>query len=134
MTNIFVDGSYSSKNPNIASWSFIVVENDNIKAKFNGKIETNTAQVAGELTAVMKAIEYCLKNGIKDVTINYDYQGIEAWVTGSWKAKKPITKQYVNFIKEKSKFVNIRFNKIKAHSGNKYNELTDKYAKEIIMG
>jgi ribonuclease HI len=53
--------------------------------------------------------------------------GIEKWATREWKAKSDISKLY---IKEFDKLIdkhniNVSFNKIKAHTGDKYNEIAD---------
>jgi len=43
-----------------------------------------------------------MKSNKKKITIYYDYQGIEKWANGEWKAKKRLTKEYVEFIKDKN--------------------------------
>ena len=30
----------------------------------------------------------------------YDYEGIEKWVTGEWRAKNPLTQTYRDFMRE----------------------------------
>ena len=72
-----------------------------------------------------------LKNGEVQV-LYFDYEGIEKWCTGVWKTNKTGTidyKKYYDSIKDK---LNVKFVKVKAHSGDKYNEEADKLAKKAI--
>jgi ribonuclease HI len=78
------------------------------------------------------AIEYCLKNGINKVEIYHDYEGIGAWADRRWKANNPLTQGYRDFVAEARQNMEISFVKVKAHSGNKYNEIADKLAKEAL--
>ena len=52
--------------------------------------------VAGELMAVIKALEYITAHRIVNpIQIYYDYIGIGAWANGEWKAKTEFTKYYM---------------------------------------
>ena len=64
--------------------------------------------------------------------LRYDYEGIEKWSSGEWKAKNVLTKRYVDFMKDKSNFVQISYQKVKAHSGDYYNEEADRLAKAAL--
>ena len=69
----------------------------------------------------------------KDLLIYYDYEGIEKWCSGEWKANKEGTIYYRQFCIEAMKKINISFKKVKAHSGNKYNDMADKLAKQAVF-
>ena len=59
----------------------------------------------------------------------YDYEGIEKWCTGEWKTNKRGTidyKEYYNSVKD---VLDVRFIKVKGHSGDKYNDMADSLAK-----
>lgn len=88
---------------------------------------TSMRNVAGELQAVLSVIEYAQQKGIKKAVICYDYEGIEKWYTGEWKAKKAFTKSYRNRLHLAD--MQIEFQKVKAHSGIDLNERVDKLAK-----
>lgn len=88
--------------------------------------------VAGEIFASMAVMEYCVNEGIKSLEIIYDYEGVEKWCTGEWKTNKKGTiayKEYYDSLKDK---INIVFTKVKGHSGNEYNDMADRLAKEAL--
>ncbi len=88
--------------------------------------------VAGEIMGAGEAMKRAKEMGIKELTIYHDYEGISKWCTGEWKAKKTWTKKYKAFYDEISKDVQIKFEKVLAHSGDTYNEVADKLAKEAV--
>lgn len=83
--------------------------------------------VAGEIMAIRKAIAWCQLKRIKEITIHYDYQGLESWVTGDWKVKTPFTQDYAHIVQ--SSGLTIHWVKVKAHSGELGNEIVDKLAR-----
>ena len=88
--------------------------------------------VAGEIQGAMEAMLYCVGNDIKALDIYYDYAGIEHWCTGAWKTNKPGTihyKEYYDWMKQR---LDIRFVKVKGHSGDKYNDMADRLAKSAL--
>ena len=80
----------------------------------------------------LKAVEFTIKNGFEEVTIVYDYQGIESWALGTWKRNKELTQNYNKIMQENMKKIKIRFLKVKGHSGDKYNDIVDKLAKKAL--
>jgi ribonuclease HI len=88
--------------------------------------------VAGEIFGILKALEWCQAQGITEVALNFDYQGLESWATGVWLAKFPFTQHYSRTVKASN--ITIHWIKVKAHSGNPENEIVDQLAKEGAMG
>jgi len=88
--------------------------------------------VAGEIFGIMKALEWCQAQGIAEVTLYFDYQGLESWATGAWRAKLPFTQLYAQTVNTSG--ITIHWSKVKAHSGNPENEIVDQLAKEGAMG
>ncbi len=88
--------------------------------------------VAGEIFGIMKALEWCQAQGIAEVTLYFDYQGLESWATGAWRAKLPFTQLYAQTMNASD--ITIHWIKVKAHSGNPENEIVDQLAKEGAMG
>lgn len=72
----------------------------------------------------------------KDITLNYDYVGIEKWATNEWTAKSKISRYYVSeyrrLVREYN--LNVTFNKIKAHTGDVFNEMVDDMARVLVDG
>jgi ribonuclease HI len=87
--------------------------------------------VAGEIFGILKALEWCQPQGISEGALNFDYQGLESWATGVWRAKFPFTQHYSRTVKASN--ITIHWIKVKAHSGNPENEIVDQLAKEGAM-
>ena len=85
--------------------------------------------VTGEMLGSMNAVLCAIKSGYNAIDIYYDYQGIESWVTGAWKSKNDLTRSYSMAMKGWMSHIDIRFHKVEAHTGVKYNEIADKMAK-----
>lgn len=54
------------------------------------------------------------------------------WATGEWNTRNPVTSDYANKIREAARQIEISFRKVKAHSGDTFNELADKLARQAI--
>ena len=135
----FVDGSYNAEVEK-SGFGVIIIDHNRIETPlykaFTKKLSPEFIElrnVAAELEGVKEAINWAIAYNKKHIFIYYDYEGIEKWVTGEWKAKKELTRKYVTFIKEKSTFINIDFKKVPAHSGVTYNELVDELAKNSLL-
>jgi len=88
--------------------------------------------VAGEIFGILKSLEWCQAQGIAEVTLYFDYQGLESWATGAWRAKFPFTQLYAQTVKASG--IKIHWIKVKAHSGIPENDIVDQLAKEGAMG
>ena len=130
----YVDGSYDDTTKSYSYGMVMMVKDDELH--FNKKFEkddmSDMRNVAGEIQGSMAAMQYCLDNKIKSISIFYDYEGIEKWCNGDWKAKKEGTQKYVEFYKNASQYVDIDFIKVKGHSGDKYNDMADELAKKAL--
>lgn len=130
----YVDGSYS-ETENKYSYGCVILCNDET-IEFGG-VDNNVdyvemKNVAGELLGSIESIKWAKENNYDSITIYHDYEGIERWANGNWKANKKGTIEYVEFIEEYRKWIEIDFIKVKAHSGEIYNEKADKIAKEFL--
>ncbi|MCM1158227.1 MAG: ribonuclease H family protein [Bacteroidales bacterium] len=130
----YVDGSYEHGIMRYAYGCVLVFPEEEILLKGSGQEEdyVTMRNVAGEILGSECAVNWALEHGYRAVTIYYDYEGIEKWANGSWKANKPGTKRYQAFIAEKRKAIEITFKKVAAHTGVKYNEMADRLAKEAL--
>ncbi|MBQ0104615.1 MAG: hypothetical protein KBT47_01090 [Armatimonadetes bacterium] len=135
MIEAWVDGSYREKGKTkIAGWAFVVVDNDEPEFEdFGNDIPAEYMEhrnVAGEIFAVMNLLQFCMENEETEVTIHYDYEGLEKWAVGEWKTNKELTKQYKNFVRGCG--MDITWKKVAGHSGEKWNEYADSLAKNAL--
>ena len=134
--HIYVDGSY---NLAMEQYSYgLVAMKDNVIEYIDGGIGTNDSsrnirQIAGELDATVKGVEYAKKIGEKKVVIFHDYIGICYHATGFWERKEESSKRYYekmqNFINSGMEII---FVKVDSHTGDLFNELADEICKEKL--
>ena len=130
----YIDGSFDRINGIYGSGVVIVDGDKKHEYKHAGNREdyAQLHNVAGELEAAKFVMWYAVDKKIKEITLFYDYQGIEAWAVGDWKADLPYTQDYVKFYNKVKTAVKVNFVKVKAHTGIELNEIVDKLAKEAI--
>lgn len=131
---IYVDGSYNNVTKEF-SYGVVVLNGEKEECysqKFNDEELATMRNVAGEIKGAEAAMRYALEKGIAKIAIYHDYEGIARWCTGEWKRNKDGTKAYKAFYDEVSKQIEIRFVKVTGHSGNKYNDMADKLAREAL--
>lgn len=130
----YVDGSYDHSQLRYAYGCALVLPDEVITLNGSGAEEdyVSMRNVAGEILGSEQAVVWALEHGYREITIYYDYEGIEKWADGIWKANKPGTRRYKAFIAEKRKSIVIAFQKVAAHTGIKYNEMADRLAKEAL--
>ena len=135
----FVDGSYDVT-AEVSGFGAILISYGGSKElnykSFNkrlGEEFIKLRNVAAELEGVKEAIKWAVVSKKKRITIYYDYEGIEKWANGEWRAKKRLTREYVKFIQEKKRMLDIEFVKVPAHSGIKLNEEADALAKSSLL-
>ena len=129
----YVDGSFNA-HKKVYGYGVVMVHENKVLEKFHGsgndKDYIEMRNVAGEIAGSLAAVERAIAHGCMELTIYYDYAGIEKWATGEWKANKKGTKFYARKMKEFSSRIRIAFVKVQAHTGVKYNELADRLAKK----
>lgn len=133
----FVDGSYNKSTNEVGSAVILrsgnrQIQAENIGFKNNNRSFDNMRNVAGEILAAQHAVERALALHMSSITIFYDYQGIENWVKGNWRANKSSVIKYVNTMARYSDSIQIEFVKVAAHTGIALNEKADQTAKHAV--
>jgi ribonuclease HI len=120
-TVIYTDGS-CNPNPGRGAWAHITLNPDGDWSVSGGELETTNNRM--ELMAVVEALRFHPDK--KDIMIYTDSQLTMKCAEGEWKRNKNLDlwEEYDKVSKGK----NVVFKKVKAHDGDKYNELVDKLA------
>ena len=140
---IYTDGACVG-NPGPGGWAAVIVKGSLKKELFGGEKSTTNNRM--ELTAAIKALEYCsdlnknhvINNDIKIFTDSvYVKKGITMWIKNweknDWKTSdKKIVKNIDLWknLKSLTESKKIFWFWVKGHSGNPMNELADKLAKQ----
>ena len=136
---IYTDGACSG-NPGPGGWGAIILSEEKNETNISGK-EKSTTNNRMELMAPIMALRK-IKKASKIVIYTdsiYLKNGITTWIKNweknGWKNanKKPVkNKDLWVTLNELSKEHVINWKWVKAHAGNKYNEIADKLASEAI--
>ena len=140
---IYTDGACAG-NPGPGGWAAIIISENRKKELFGGeKLTTNNRM---ELTAAIKALEYCTKQeegqlSLKQIKIytdsNYVKDGITVWINNweknNWKTADKKNVKNVDLwkkLKELNKSNPVEWHWVKGHSEDPMNELADNLAKK----
>jgi len=140
---IYTDGACVG-NPGPGGWAAIIIGDDYKKEICGGeKLTTNNRM---ELTAAIKALEYCNQKDIKQLSLKqikiytdsiYLKDGITVWINkwieNNWKTADKKNVKNVDLwkkLKELENLCSVEWYWIKGHSDNPMNELADSLAKK----
>lgn len=125
----YVDGSYLN---DVIGWGFVYVKDRTPITKMCGGIlptKGTSRNITGELESAKMAIRHAISNGLKEIYIVNDYQGISSYVTGAWQPDKQESKDYTNWVNSVKDKISIKFVKVKGHTNNIFNDMVDEIAK-----
>lgn len=121
MIKIYTDGAYSSSRDQ-GGWAFVVVEDDfKIYSQFYPV--KNTTNNRMEILAAMEACKWAKERNKLDIIILTDSMYVIGTMTQNWKRKKNVD-LWIEF-DEVVEGMNIKFEHVKGHNGDKYNSLCD---------
>ena len=134
---IYCDGSCSG-NPGPGGWAAVFIRDSQVVKKIYG-YEKNTTNNRMELTAAIQALKYVkhVNTTIEVFTDSiYLKQGITEWIK-SWKLNNWKNGRIKNIVfwenlDQLNSQLKVSWHWVKAHSGNKYNEMADILAKYAI--
>tara|TARA_Y100001935_G_C17138666_1_gene424330 strand:+ start:30 stop:461 length:432 start_codon:yes stop_codon:yes gene_type:complete len=139
MITIYTDGACSG-NPGVGGWGVVIIKPDNEIISLNGG-EGNTTNNRMELTAAIQSVVYFKEKTNLEIFTDSKYlkDGIESWIykwkSNGWKTanKKPVKNKdlWIILDKEIAKH-KIKWNWVKGHANNKFNEKADFLARKFI--
>lgn len=123
----YVDGSFQG---GAVGYGLLILRNGEQIYQDSGTVTqyTEQQQITGELASTMRVIRWCEANNVPKIQIFYDYNGIEKWATGAWRTHTESTQAYQKFMR--STQVQVVWEKVKSHSGDKWNDIADELAKQ----
>lgn len=134
----YVDGSNLGDGSKFSYASIVFYKKDgeNVKTEVSG-VNPNDRfvsfrNVAGELFASVKTVEFAIKLGLDKVYICHDYSGIRHWALGEWKTNNYLSESYKAFFDNALKHIKVEFVKADGHTGDKFNEEADVLAKKEL--
>lgn len=145
--DIYVDGSYSMKEKGIVKGGIVIVKNlrgydekvisvRHVRSREPQFTSANNAggEVIAAMFGIIDAANICNKED-SIINVHYDYKGVRDFIVGDYTARKDGMIIYVGVIDKLMKEnpnIKLKFHKVKAHSGDKYNEVADMIAKGVI--
>lgn len=127
----FVDGSFMEIHGlPVGGWGVVLLKDGEVLLEGFGPVRSGLEMrnITGEIVSVEQAIKAAAGLGVESLTIYHDYEGLGRWPDGDWKARSRRVEEYISFVNEMRKKVDVRFEKIKGHSNIKYNDRADELA------
>lgn len=121
---IYTDGACKSSNKT-GGWAFVVIKDDK-KIYFDFNSEDDTTNNRMEITACIKALEYCIDNNIKEVVIQTDSMYVIGTIKYGW--KRNVNNDLWPVLGSMCNRVRVVWQHVKGHNGDKYNSLCDSLA------
>lgn len=131
----FVDGSYNAKTKTAGYGAVLFCGKQKprgFRKAFTHPELARMRNFAGEMLGALRVIEFAAGNGITRLDLYFDYAGIRNLADGTWTPGNELSTEYARRVQACRKQVDVRFIKVRAHTGMKGNELADRYAKEAV--
>ena len=133
MIHIHVDGAFRD---GVYAWAFVAHLNNEVIYEASGTGNnpefTKFNNIAGELTAAMRAVKWAKDNGYNNCVVYHDLQGTGYWARSEWKRNNICTQKFNSFI---APYVNsgfVSFNWVKGHNGDPMNNKADELCTKAL--
>lgn len=121
---IFTDGACKVSD-RTGGWAFVVVDDEEkIYSDFNSEDDTTNNRM--EITACIKALEYCIENNITEILIQTDSMYVIGTMRDGW--KRNTNHDLWATMDSLSEQVKIIWQHVKGHKGDKWNSICDALA------
>lgn len=130
MIELYTDGACSNnqiKEKSVGGWAYILLYQDNKKIDKGQVKETTNNRM--EMLAVINGLKAIKKNDIK-IVVYSDSQLIVETINSGWKRKANLD-LWQQLDLELLRFKDIKFQHVKGHYNNAYNNLVDRLAVEM---
>ena len=144
--SIYSDGSCLKNPGGPGGWAYVIIDDNHSIINKDYGSDKQTTNNKMELMGIIKALEYIINNDsifsrktnnfIMYVDSKYVCDGIKSWIK-KWRmngwvtsTKKPVLNEELwrQLDEYNNEIPNKQWNWVKAHAGNKYNEIVDKLA------
>lgn len=134
----YTDGTYNEQTQEYAYG--VCIFNDKLEEidlcnKLNYSGFSNNQNIAGEIFAVLTALDWAVSNGYDKIKIYHDLEHISKWANGEYAANSEVAKFFVKKLEDKyNGVITVEYAKVKGHSNNPYNHKADRLAASAIQG
>lgn len=130
----YVDGNHFTEK-GVSGSGVMLVSSDKIEkyvSRTKKKDILELGSLGGELIAAVIAIKIALDRHCDNLTIHYDCAAIESLARSQKTYENELYNTYIRFIQEARQVLNIKFVKVKAHSGDWGNCTADSLARVAV--
>lgn len=132
----YTDGSFDKESKQY-SFGVVIIDKELKEIAISGSSRnpdySETNNIAGEVFGVLSALDWAVSNGYDKIKIYHDYDGLSKWISGEWKANSKISQLFLNIINSKyNGIIEIKFEHVKGHSNNRFNNKADELAANAI--
>lgn len=125
----YVDGSFIGGK--IGYGAVILHQGDEIQRLW-GPVDAKFAQsrqIAGELAATMRAVRWCVQQGLGELDVFFDYKGVQQYAQKTHiNPDNRMALQYAAYMRKAP--LHIHWHHVRSHTGNYWNDVADALAKQ----